>query len=223
MLSRAVGWFWVSWLGAVGIAAGQAPVAPVRMAEEPHHHLVFENETVRIFQPRIPSGESTLEHLHTEDDLTICISGSSMRTHGPGADWGRAGQPCTPGQVSVGEYAGKRSSHVVQNAGSGTFQLVAIDNVKESGWSTNPPLAAPATTVIRETRAFQAYDVRLDAHTRETTHLHTRPTVVVLISGEVRTADKTLRQPGDWALIPAQAPHVLSTPGQAQVVEVELR
>ena len=198
------------------------------MWEEPHHHLVFENEAVRIFEPRIPAGETTLEHLHSDDDLTICISGSSMRAHGPGADWSKAGQPCTPGQVSVGEYAGKPASHTVQNAGNGVFQLVAIDNRKESGWSTSPALPGAAARLAaarltKETRAFQVYEVRLDGNTRETSHVHNRPTVVVLISGEVTAGDKALRQAGQWAFIAAGQPHRLSTAGEAQVVEVELR
>ena len=201
-----------------GVAAGQVP-----MSEEPHHHLVFENEAVRIFEPRIPVGETTLEHLHSHDDLTICISGSSMRSHGPGADWGRTGEPCPPGQVSVAEYAGKPASHTVQNAGSGVFQLVAIDNLKESGWSTSAAASGVATRLTKETRAYQVYEVRLDGTARETRHVHSRPTVVVLISGEVMAGDKPLRQPGRWTLIAAGQPHMLSTRSEGRVIEVEVR
>jgi hypothetical protein len=222
-MRRPAGWWCACAVAIASVATGQVPTAPVPMSEEPHHHLVFENDALRIFQPRISAGETTLEHLHSHDDLTVCISGSGMRSHGPGTDWSRVGQPCTPGQVSVTEYAGKPSSHTVQNAGTGVFQLVAIDNLRESGWSTNPALSAAATRLTKETRAFQVYEVRLEGNARETTHVHSRPTVVVLVLGEVTAGDKALRQPGAWALIPALEAHKLSTRGEARVVEVEVR
>ena len=116
--------FWCSFSVAIaGVAAAQVP-----MEQEPHHHFAFENETLKVFQPVIMPGETTLEHLHSHDEVTVCISGSTMRSHSPGVDWSSPGRACTPGPVSVTEYAGKPAGHTVQNVGHGVFLLVVVDN-----------------------------------------------------------------------------------------------
>jgi quercetin dioxygenase-like cupin family protein len=210
------------WCGFAVAIAGVA-VAQVPMEQEPHHHLAFKNGTLSVFEPSIPPGETTLEHLHPDDDATVCISGSNMRSQHPGADWSNPGQACNPGQINVSEYAGKPSSHTVQNVGSGVFHLVAVENMRESGWSTNLPLSAAATVLAKETRAFQIYEVKLDKNSRGTSHVHSRPTILVLVSGEVTAGKKRLDQPGQWLLISEGKPHALTTQCEAKLVEIEVR
>jgi hypothetical protein len=210
------------WCGFAVTIAGNA-LAQVPMEQEPHHHLVFKNEALSVFEPNIPPGGMTLEHLHPDDDATVCISGSNMRSRRPGADWSNPGQACSPGQINVTEYAGNPSSHTVQNVGSGVFHLVAVENRRESGWSTNLPLSAAATLVAKETRAFQIYEVTLDRNSGGTSHIHSRPTVLILVSGEVTAGKRRLDQPGQWLLISDGKPHGLSTRRQAKVVEIEVR
>ncbi len=104
--------------GACSGASAQVP-----MEKEPHHHVVFENEALRVVEPNIPAGDTTLEHLHVHDDTTVCISGSNMRGRVPtGAP---VGEPCRPGQINFTEYAGKPASHTVQNTG-------AVQKIKRS-------------------------------------------------------------------------------------------
>jgi quercetin dioxygenase-like cupin family protein len=206
-----------------GIASAQAPPAAVQMDQEPHHHLVFQNEALKVFLPVIKPGETTLEHLHSYDEATVCISGSTLRTRSAGGDWSNPGRACPPGQVGVSEYAGKPASHTVQNAGDGVFHLVVVDNIRQKDWSTDPPMSAVATTLARETRAFQIFNVKLDRGSAGTTHVHSRPTIVVLVSGEAASGKKRLRQPGDWVLISAGKTHRLSAPHGAQLVEIEAR
>jgi quercetin dioxygenase-like cupin family protein len=204
--------------GACSGASAQVP-----MEKEPRHHVVFENEALRVVEPSIPAGDTTLEHLHVHDDTTVCISGSHMRARRSGADWSPVGEPCRPGQINVTEYAGKPASHTVQNTGAGVFHLVVVENLREAGWSTNPPLSAVATALAKETRAFEIYEVRLDNSSRETSHVHNKPTIVVLVSGDVTAGKQQLGQPGRWVLIPADQPHRLSTKSEAKIVEIEVR
>jgi len=205
------------------LGACLAVSAQVPMEKEPHHHLVFENEALGVLEPSIPAGDTTLEHLHLHDDATVCISGSNMRARRPGADWSPVGEPCSLGQINVTEYTGKPASHTVQNTGAGVFHLVVVENLRESGWSTNPHLSAVATALAKETRAFQIYEVRLDHSSRETNHVHKKPTIVVLVSGDVTAGKQQLGQPGRWVLIPADEPHRLATRSEAKIVEIEVR
>jgi quercetin dioxygenase-like cupin family protein len=202
--------------------AGRA-AAQVPMEQEPHHHLVFENGALAVLEPTILAGETTLEHLHSHDNATVCITGSNMRSQRPRAGWSDPSQACNPGWINVEEYTGKPFSHAVQNAGAGVFHLVAVENLRASGWSTNPPLSALATVLAKETRAFQIYDVKLDNRSPETSHVHGMPTIMVLISGDVTAGKQRLDQPGRWILIPAGEPHRLSTQREAKMVEIEVR
>jgi hypothetical protein len=215
-------------LGSVGLLSGAffavcLGSAQVPMEKEPHHHLILESDALRVLEPSIAGGDTTLEHVHVRDDATVCISGSNMRTRSPGVDWNLVGEPCRLGQINVTEYAGKPASHTVQNAGSGVFHLVVVENMRESDWSTNPPFSALATTLTKETRAFQIYQVRLDDGSRKTIHVHKKPTIVVLVSGKVTAGNQQLVQPGQWVLIPPDQMHVLSTQTEARAVEIEVR
>jgi hypothetical protein len=207
-----------AFLGACLGASAQVP-----MEKEPHHHLVFENEALRVMEPNISAGDTTLEHLHVYDDATVCISGSNMRARRPGADWSPVGEPCRSGEINVTEYAGKPASHTVENTGIAVFHLVAVVNLRGSGWSTNPPFSASATALAKETRAFQIYEVRLDRSSRETSHVHKKPTILVLISGDVTAGKQQLGEPGQWILISPDEPHRLSTQREAKIVEIEVR
>ena len=101
--------------------------------------------------------------------------------------------------------------------------MVVVENLREGGWSTNPPLSAVATALVKETRAFEIYEVRLDNSSRETSHVHNKPTIVVLVSGDVTAGKQQLGQPGRWVLIPADEPHRLSTKSESKIVEIEVR
>jgi quercetin dioxygenase-like cupin family protein len=196
--------------------------AQVPLEQEPRHHLEFSNEWLRVISPRIPPGDTTLDHLHTHDDVTICIHGSEVRAKQPGTEWSTPGAVCVPGRIGVTEYTGKPRSHTVQNTGSGLYYLVLVENLRESGWKNNDPVSVAGMKVAKENRSFRVYETELSV-TGEPIHSHEVPTVVVLVSGEALAGDKRLDQPGSWAYIPAGTKHQLSGHAKAQLVEIEVR
>ena len=208
----------------VAIGIGQFAAAQTPMHQEPHHHLVFENESLRVMEPRIEAGEATFEHLHSRDDATICISGAILRSRKPGEDWSKPGQPCKPGSISTTEYTGKPSSHTVRNDGGGIFRLVAVENLRENGWSDYAPLGGSGVDLVKESRAFRIYEVKLPGGS-ETGHTHKVPTIAVIVSGDVTAGEQTLDRPGRWVFIPAGRAHKLKAigSGEAHVVEIEVR
>lgn len=198
---------------------GRLASAQVPVEQEPRHHLAFENQALRVIEPQIPAGDTTLEHLHAHDDATVCIHGSSVRAKQPGADWGNAGMECKPGSVNVTEYTGRPRSHIVQNVGSGEYHLTLVENLRGDGWTAYDPLTVDGLKVIRENRAFRAYEVSPDSPT----HSHRVPAVVVLVSGDISAGDKHLDRPGQAVLIPAGVEHRVVTHGESRVVEIEVR
>jgi quercetin dioxygenase-like cupin family protein len=203
--------------------------AAVPVEQEPHHHLVFENATLRILEPAIDPGDTTLEHLHRLDYASVCISGAENRSQVSGGEWSAAGRPCVAGTASVSEHVGRVMAHRVQNVGATPFRLVLVENRLESGWSQSAPLSVPFTSQLRESRAFRVYQVDLQAGGDEARHTHVRPTVLILIAGELlvgRDGQKeVLDQPGRWSLTVAGETHALSAgrSGKAVAVEIEVR
>lgn len=208
-------------LGLAALLSG-AIGAQVPLEQEPRHHLEFANESLRVISPQIPAGDTTLEHLHTHDDATVCIHGSETRAKQPGAEWGNVGAVCAPGRVGITEYTGKPRSHTVQNVGSSVYHLLLVENLHESGWNSNEPLTVEGLKVIRESRSFRIYESEL-SDSRGTAHAHPVPVVVVLVSGEVAAGNKQLEQPGGWAYIPAGESHQVVAHGTARIIEVEVR
>jgi quercetin dioxygenase-like cupin family protein len=156
------------------------------------------------------------------------------------------GQPAQPrpprplGDVAVNEYTGTPGSHKIENAGKLPYQLFAVENLKKNNWSTGAATTGIGTTVLKETRAFRLYDVRLALSTSQSSHTHTSPTIAVLVSGKVMSDGpdaqakawapaavglRQLDQPGQWLLIPAGDRHHLVRLGttDARVVEIEVR
>jgi hypothetical protein len=92
------------------------------------------------------------------------------------------------------------------------------------------PLAAPGTSLLRESRAFNVYDIRLSAAAPMTHHDHTRPAVVILVEGAIDFSGVggqdpiPLRQPGQWVLLSRFQPHDLTASGAGgRLVEIEVR
>jgi quercetin dioxygenase-like cupin family protein len=207
--------------------SGSAQVVPV--FEERHHAVVFADPSLRILDVNIPVGATTLDHLHEHDVATVCISASDTRSRAPGAGWSDT-RPRRVGEANVTEYAGQPGTHRVENLGDRLFRLIAVENLRQDGWSAGRLVSDAATTQAAAARAFGIADVRLTAAAARTSHLHTAPTVTVLVSGtaQVRTRSAevatTLERPGEWTLVPPGLEHTLTrTGGDAHLVEIEVR
>jgi quercetin dioxygenase-like cupin family protein len=202
--------------------------AQVAMHQEAHHHLVFENEFLRILEPRIDPGDTTLDHTHSHDTASVCISGSTMRNRVVGAEWGQPVVPCSPGRVTLQEDAGRPTSHRAENVGSSPFRLVTIENLKDAGWSSAEAVAAPFTKTIQDGRAFRVYGVNLRSAGSETHHVHRQPTVAILVSGLLIVSQPNanqparLDQPGQWRYFSAGDAHTFKAEGAADTVAVEV-
>ena len=197
-------------------AAAQVPVE-----REPRHHVEFADELLRVISPRIPPGDTTLDHLHSHDGATVAIHCSEVRTQQPGSDWSIPAA-CTPGRVAITEYTGKSRSHTVRNAGSGVYHLVLVENLRDNGWTNIGAVSVAGMKIAKESRSFRIYEMELSSSSQPL-HSHEAPTVVILVSGEALADGKRLSQPGDWARVPAGEKHLVAASGMARFVEIEVR
>jgi quercetin dioxygenase-like cupin family protein len=214
--------------------------AQVPTNKEPHHRTVFENAQFRILDVNVPPGETTLEHSHQFDIVTVSMtSGTETRVQSPGQPWTNRPRRAL-GNVQTTEYSGKPASHRVETVGSSPYHLFAVENLKASGWSAAPALSAGGTTRAAESRSFLVYNVSLGKDRSQTSHTHTVPTLVVLLSGKVMSEGpdekakanapapvglKQMDRPGQWVLVPAGDSHHLVRLGtdDGQLVEIEVR
>jgi quercetin dioxygenase-like cupin family protein len=228
------------WIGLFAVAASAIVAAQVPLDKEPRHRVTFANAQLRILDVNIPPGDTSLDHQHDRDIVTVSMTGGTdTRIQTAGQPWTtRAPRPL--GDATVAEYAGKPGSHKVENIGKSAYQLFAVENLRATGWSTAPAASGYATKLATESRAFRIYDVRLARETSQTSHTHAVPTVAILISGKVMSDGpdthaktnapaavglKQLDQPGQWVLIPQGDTHhvVRLGPTDARVIEVEVR
>jgi hypothetical protein len=97
---------------------------PVPVEQEPHHHLVFANQYVRVLEVIVPPGEMTLYHTHFLDNVAVLLSDTTLKNQAPGEDWTE--RPVTHG--SVGFRAGAKTpyTHRIMNTGPVVFHVLDI-------------------------------------------------------------------------------------------------
>jgi hypothetical protein len=208
--------------------AAWAQVVPV--SQEPHHRIVFEDAHLRVLDVVIPPGVTTLDHSHDYDLVTVSIGQADTRIRSHGEDWGPV-RPRRPlGHVSTTQYAGERGIHTIENVGPDPYHLIAVENVKQSGWQATPAaISTPAVMVAVESRSFRASAIHLDATHRSVTRALPVPAVVVLVTGDAVLErhgrnSQPLNASARWTVLGAQEQYTLSSRGgEVRAVEIEVR
>jgi hypothetical protein len=66
-----------------GAVAGQEEVV-LPVDAEPHHHLAFKNEYVKVYQVEVVPGDAVKLHRHDTDAISLSLSDSLVTVHFPG-------------------------------------------------------------------------------------------------------------------------------------------
>jgi quercetin dioxygenase-like cupin family protein len=98
---------------------------PVPVEQEPHHHVVFENQYVRVLDVVIDPGDVTLFHTHSIDNLAVQLSDGMIKRQSPGQAWIDAAAK----QGSVSFFPGRKQpyTHRITNAGTSGFHVLDIE------------------------------------------------------------------------------------------------
>jgi hypothetical protein len=105
----------------------QAPVA-VPIAKEPHHHLVLENDYVRVFRVSLPAHDATLLHQHDVPYLYISLGAADVINAVQGKPEARI--VMADGQVG---YSPGHFAHIARTDAGSTFDNVTIELLKPQG------------------------------------------------------------------------------------------
>jgi quercetin dioxygenase-like cupin family protein len=98
---------------------------PVPVEQEPHHHVVFENQYVRVLDVVVQPGEMTMFHQHSLDNVAVQLSNTTLANQVPGEDW--TSRPVTEG--TVGFRAGTKTpyTHRIMNRGTSVFHVMDVE------------------------------------------------------------------------------------------------
>jgi hypothetical protein len=109
----------------------QAPVA-VPITKEPHHHLVLENDYVRVFRVSIPAHDATLLHQHDVPYLYVSLGPADVINAVQGKPEARI--VMTDGQLgySLGHFA-----HIARTDAGSAFDNVTVELLKPQGQPRN--------------------------------------------------------------------------------------
>ncbi len=231
----------MAWTYLPGPLLGQAGDAPVPLAGEPRHHVVFESASMRIHDIQIPPGDTTLYHTHDTAILYVPIASSRTRSQVLGAEWSGGGaaaaapapaEPARPGKVnSVTTYVDKPYTHRVNNVGTTVFRLVGIANRTAGAAADNDDLSGLSATPELVNKWYRAHRLTLKQGEATAAHRHATPVVVVMQTPGTASSStegaswQPLNGPGDFARQEAAGMHVVRNvgPGEVELVEIEVR
>ena len=214
----------------LGGASLIAQAAPTTMNNEPHFERLTYLRHMRVFEARIAPGDSTGDYLQDHDVMSISFGDTTFRSRRLGQDWD-APRTRTAWSAEAAPHTDAPITHRIENTGTTPLSMFVVENLRDRGWTMSPALAAPGTTLRQESRAFAVYDVRLDAATPQTNHVHPNPSFVFVVSGVVQVqggggeSEFRLEQPGRWFPSSGQdQPHTLRLVGNgAHAICVEAR
>jgi hypothetical protein len=216
-------------VAAVFAGAGSIPSAQVPANKDPHHKVLVYNIDLRLLEVILPAGQTTLEHMHEHDLAVVPLTASATRSRASNGDWG-ALVSSRPAEVSLAQHTGTAIAYRLENTDSRAYRMIEVENLREEAWPPLMPLTAPATSLLKENRAFNVYEVILSAAAPMTHHDHTRPAVIILLEGAIDFSGVggqdpiPMRQPGQWILLSRFQPHDLTANGAGgRIVEIEVR
>jgi hypothetical protein len=152
--------------------SAQAPTA-VPIPQEPHHHLVLENEYVRVFRVNVPSHEATLLHQHDVPYLYVSLGPADVINAVQGKP--EAHLIMADGQLG---YSPGHFAHIARNDSDLPFNNVTIELLKPQGephnWCervlpTEPTdCSASSHEGARQVSAFRTGEIKVFSETLET-------------------------------------------------------
>ena len=148
----------------------QAPTA-VPIPKEPHHHLVLENEYVRVFRVSVPAHEATLLHQHDVPYVYVALGAADVIN----AVQGKPEAHLTMADGQLG-YSPGHFAHIARNESAAPFNNVTIELLHPQGEPRNlcqkiidAPLgachaehASSASLDVKRIPVFETDKVRVD-------------------------------------------------------------
>ncbi|MFI5110442.1 MAG: hypothetical protein ACHP9S_03250 [Terriglobales bacterium] len=220
---------------AISLSAAADNDTAVPISQEPHHHLVLENEYTRVYDVTVPAHQSTLLHRHDNDYLAVILDPAEMQI-------AVLGRPVTKGHAGKGEvrFAAAPVIHRLMDSGDTPFRNLIIEILKKK--SGTPKETTPERgldvghgglidTVVDNSQV-RVQDVQIAAGGMLHKHTHKFPFLVVALSDldlhnmpQGKPAAMVHQKAGEVKWIGAGSTHEMMNAGkqQAHFIEVEFK
>src|SRR5438045_1929200 len=103
-------------------ASGQSIPGAVLAKHEPHHHLAYEDSTIRVLRVRVPAHDTTLLHEHDPDYFWVALGASTVVNVKPGFPDANI----TSGDLSF-HYTFGKFAHIARNPGAVPFDNITVE------------------------------------------------------------------------------------------------
>jgi quercetin dioxygenase-like cupin family protein len=111
-----------------------AQTAPeVEITGEPHHHLVFSNDQVRVFAVEVPPHSATLMHRHDHDYFYVVLGAADISNE-------ISGQPAVELKLADGEvrFSPGPFAHLVRDLAEQPFHNVTVELLQDEKLRRSP-------------------------------------------------------------------------------------
>src|SRR5215472_2303245 len=102
-------------------ASAQSIPGAVLAKHEPHHHLVYEDSTIRVLRVRVPPHDTTLLHEHDPDYFWISLGPSTLVNVRPGTPDATVTSADLAFHYTFGKFA-----HIARNPGNAPFDNITV-------------------------------------------------------------------------------------------------
>jgi uncharacterized RmlC-like cupin family protein len=230
----------VAGLAFLAIAALAQQQQSVEITSEPSHHLVLENEYVRVFDVTVAPNASTLVHRHNSDYLFVTLGDSDLVN-------ARVGEQPVALQLKDGEvrFTPGKFAHAAINKSDKPFHNITIELLKPSSKVANctdacavsmpcsdqSNIHCPAKVTRISSDQWTVSLVTLPPSTHWEYPEHAQPHLMVAVSGlDLSSMNKAGREnikrdPGGFSWVPAGDTHFLlnNSTKAAQFVTLEFK
>jgi hypothetical protein len=134
--------------------------AQVAVSKERRHHLVFENDKVRILNVLLPPGDTTQYHLHSTPSVFISFTKTLTVSQ-------RINEQPESGTSAAGNLlfedlsAPHTKVHRVWNMDTSVFHVMDVELLGKDSGFTLKPLSIPHMHLVTDTTLVRAYLIQL--------------------------------------------------------------
>jgi quercetin dioxygenase-like cupin family protein len=217
------------------LALAQPLASEVAITAESHHHLVLENDQVRVFLVEVAPHAETLMHRHGLDYVFVTLGTAEIEND-------VAGKPPVSLKLQDGEtrFAAGGFSHAIKNLAEAPFRNVTIELLHGAAAPASAPaaggdekpreLAGGTITPVFVKDGVRVSDVRLKAGGSVPSHRHAGPHLVVAVTDlslrsevEGQGARTTTLKAGEVAWVPGGITHTVTNlaPGEIRMITLE--
>lgn len=213
----------------LAVAALAQQQQTVEITSEPSHHLVFENEYVRVFNVKVAPKAATLIHRHNHDYLFVTLGDSDIVN-------ARVGEKPVSLHLNDGDvrFTPGNFAHAAINQSERPFHNITIELLKPSSsvkTCTEACLSDAGATRLISSDQWTVSLITLPPGGRLEKHTHSMPHLVIPVSDlnlEQQTESSSnaiQRSSGEIGWVPAGVTHTIANNSRqpARYVALEFR